>query len=214
MNGRRARQTCTLKHLLRNGQAVPSRFRGVPHQWNVKNAKGSALILHVRHLAEGLSTVLDLSVHPDVVLSLRLCSFDANTATLEAAVASAAAAAAATRVVVRQRVAKNDDCRGVAAVGGAAELVTLPQYAPTRHPLAVCDLGLAFASFVVALVLVSVGTDGVVHVQRAVARHSAANDILLRLVASGRHGLDSELVRREGADLRSDALELLLQRAW
>jgi len=32
INGRSARQNCTLKHLLRYGQAAPSRFRGVPHQ--------------------------------------------------------------------------------------------------------------------------------------------------------------------------------------
>jgi len=156
----------------------------VPHQWRDKKAKGSALILRVRQLAAGLSTVLDLSVHLDVVFSLRLRSFDGKRPTLEAAVASAAAAAAAaaTLVVVRRRVAKNGVCRGIAAVGGAAEIFTLLQYAPKSNPLAVCDLGLEFARCVIALVLVSVGTDGVVHVQRAVERHSAADDILLRQV--------------------------------
>ena len=83
-----------------------------------------------------------------------------------------------------------------------------------RNLLAVCDLGLAFSRFVVALVLVSVGTDCVVHVQRVVARHSAADDNLIRQVASGRHVLNSEVVRREGAHPRPDALALLLQRAW
>ena len=76
------------------------------------------------------------------------------------------------------------------------------------------DLGLAFARLVVALVLVTLGTDGVVHVQRARTRHSAAEDVLPTLVYSGRHGLNRDVVQRERAHPRRDALKLLLQLAW
>jgi len=95
----------------------------------------------------------------------------------------------------RRQVAENFHWRCVAAACGAAELVTLPQCASTRDPTAVRDLGLALAIPAVAPVLVMVGTDGVVHVQRAVARHVAADDILIRQVSSGQHGLNSEVVR-------------------
>jgi len=158
VNGRKDFETCPLQHLLHSSQAVGSLLRGISHQRRVEKAKGSALLLCVGELVESISTRLHLSFHLRVLLALHPGSFDANRAALEAAVASAAAAAATTPapILVRRRVTRDVHARGVAAVGGAAELVTLPQYAPSRDPLAVRHVRLEFTRLVDDLVLIAV----------------------------------------------------------
>jgi len=158
VNGRKHLQTRTLQHFLSSSQAIGSRLCGMPHQKRVEKEKGSAILRCVGELVESISTRLHLSFHPQVLLALHLGSFDANRAALEAAVASAAVAAATTPtlILVRRRVTRDVHARGVAAVGGAAERVTLPQYAPSRDPLAVRDLRIEFTRLVDDRVLIAV----------------------------------------------------------